>query len=830
MSQPLNSFMCESPDSFISSHSDNYVTTQKHPPKLSEIRKVSPPYRKNNLNSRVESVRNMCSTDHEYPSDPSDPLLSLPPPGEGQHKSPHAIQFQNCAKEILEEIETLISSTGQDNSISRDEVVEGTEGGIELLPPTASETVYSILGYAYQQQVSAAAYALQCLADCKVEVAISKSISLLSFELHREQEQAHLRSIMESLDQTFPSDSGERSIPTHISSGMVDLRVKALLKNFRKRVDKVLANNSILDWMKNSQQLEESPSQLSKQVSQRMSIISWMMAASTSSSSSSSSSSEDEESQPVSVQRIRSTPPVGQQGNLGQSQDLDIFQGYPSISDVTFKFFRSKSQEKERILMRSEPYLFKRDSDTSIPCSTSTDLHSTSLEWSKSLGSRGPLRRERVLMMSEPPLNSSLETPPTEAGVEMRPVRGRMRTNSRQFAYDPIVDDESAESFHRHQEDITEGRDHTTRIINESKRVKSEEGKPLFLRSLLKPARSFEESNRSLGKSVEFAEIPRKTLSDIDMGASVDPEEMNFLEEAHKSITGPAKRPLPSWDVGDGIPELLSGSVTGAFPDNREQMEGTENEVKCENFEQEWRAFQVTFEGDVYSSLHRLRQCSINLNRKMEHMQEYSRGMTECVHRLTTSPPDETASDREAFYSDLSFFNSLLAEVVGTSHTVGALTQENKDNSVFKLCLKYVEKLKGSSIRSGIISTIPSPLSAGKQDTLGSVSSEPVLLTEESVQACIERYISQPAQVMKWPAFRFEFSKFAADQDQVNSELSLLAKQYEKLIEQCGRDIQWLRFSMKLLIVIMFLLLLLILSAESFEKSIYNILVNLRLM
>ena len=908
--EPLSS------SSHITSGDD--VTTRKRPPKLSDTKlrsaRISFPEVADNLNSIVESLRLKWALlarqfssrdptiDSSFPRDlsvdTSDALASDFSSEDLSHEqdpgSSQAVEFRGCAREILDELEALISATNP-GAVFPMEEIDTSQGTAEL----GEEGLQSLIEYYCQQQVSAAGYALECVASCTVDAVITKSMAFLVLESYREQDQCHLRSIMHTIDTTFPKgrvESGELS--DQLTSSMVETHVKGRLSYFQKKVDKMHANNSILDWIKGTQASD------SQAAPEQRSLISWMITVP-------SSSSEDEaDPLPVYASRIRSAP-RGMRGELSEPQSLSgIFAPRLSISDITFSFSRLSASDAG-LLMHDEPVLFNRKLSDSSQLSSSypsdaAELLAGNLEFSMDR-TDGDHTKPKVLqefiqecfyssenndditeeakesvanVESEPiekfnaienePIEkfNAIENEPittadtisaqTSEGVKMRQIKGR-GILLRQYSSNQLYDDSNIESSISKQmirEQPKPERPHTLPTVpdeNQLTAVAQEEEispqspgennpelpvKRRGSRGLLKPSRSFEESARSKGKCVEFLNPTEYVMPHVPEVESVDPDEQAYLQERHEFIMDSqpnraSRKPLLSsfsFDVGDSIPELGTDSVTMATPAQRYKAAPDPNAGdQFEMFEQDWRAFQVSFEADVFSSRHRLRQSNINLNRKLERMHEYASALDECISILPRSTSPETFRElAQTFRSNLNALNSSLQDVVATAQMVGHLSQELKDNNNFRLCFSYVDKLK---YRSGIGDPARSDfrMSLPRQESTVSNSSEPALISEDMVQIAIERFISQPAQERQWPSFRKERSQFTAQQSQVAKELKLVIKNYDLVIEKSKNELNWIKLAIKLMLLVLILILLLYLTSESIEQSLYTLLRNLRL-
>ena len=888
MSQPC------SPASDTNLTPGDEVILRKRPPKLSETktrdRRISAHEGSDNLSDIVESLRLKWALlarqfssrdptfDSSFPKEPSvdtcDLLISdvftEDLTNEQDFTSTQAMEFRGCARDILEELETLISAATPGGAMS-------TEDDSVMSQGITEEWMHSLVEYYYQQQISAAGYALDCVATCTVEAVISKSIMFVMVEDYKEKEQHHLREIMHIIDTTFPKGSGHRNALPFLTSSMVEVHVKGRLKYFKKKLAKIQANNSILDWVQGTPD--------KKQIPQHESIISWMIAV-PSSSSSSSSEEEDVFSQPKSLSLIKSSQ---QDNDFDTSQNLsEHFDPKRSISDVTFSFSRQASRDLS-ILLHYDPATYRKLSDSSclsssfpsnlternsLDCSRSLERMKDSSysrqskrRWSDELVQTQlretaqfkeevqstPIGTELLAQPAQLPNEVTDESTPIESdlvlkecfgGVRMRRIKGRGKQHSPTLPVNDISvspnpemsEPVSAQSIP--PADVTK-RDQDTRDVQTSELLTESQRRLLTQprrpsRGLLKASRSFEEGNRSRGRCVDFDPRTYKMPSLVE----VDPMEQAYLDEVHEDIMR-SKRlnrkslvPSFSFDVGEGIPDDLGpDSVTMPLPASCSIYKITQ-EVdigeEFEKFEQDWRAFQVAFEADVYSTRHRLRQSSINLNRKLERIHEYSSSLDECIAILARSVTQETFHElEEAFRINISSLNTTLEEVVTSAQNVGCLSQEYKDNANFQLCFSYVDKLKYKSNTVGSMGSVGHGLPT-RQDSTISTGSDTVI-NEDVVQAAIERFISAPAQQRRWPSFHRERSEFTAQQNQVTRELKIITQNYDHLVESSKRDLSWCRVSIKLFVFSLFLILLLVLTSESKEDSFNTLLANLRL-
>ena len=852
------------------------VILRKRPPKLSEtktrVTQISVHEGSDNLSNIVESLRLKWALlarqlssrdpfDTSFPSEQSvdtcDPVVSdlftEDLTNEQDFSSTQAMEFRGCARDILEELETLISATTPGGALS-------TEDDSVMSQGVTEEWMQSLVEYYYQQQLSAAGYALDCVATCTVEAVMSKSIMFVMVEDYKEKEQHHLREIMDIIDTTFPKGSGHRNASPSLTSSMVEVHVKGRLKYFKKKLAKIQANSSILDWVQGT------PGK--KQVPQHESIISWMIAV-PSSSSSSSSEEEDVFSQPKSLSRIKSSHDLAS-GHFDPKQ---------SISDVTFSFSRQASRDLS-ILLQCEPAIYRKLSDSSCLSSSypSNFTERNSLECSRSIGRKKdssskrrwsdelvrtqvretsqfkeeiqptPIQTETTQPIQFPedvtdqsmPIESDFVLKECFKGVRMRRMKGRGKQHSPTLPNNISAspNPEMSEPQSIPPGDVTE-LDEVTRDTQSSEPLTESQRKLLTLprrpsRGLLKASRSFEEGNRSRGRCVEFDPKEYRMPSLFE----VDPMEQAYLDEVHEDIMR-SKRlnrkslvPSFSFDVGEGIPDDLCTDSVTMPPSSSSSSYKVTPQVdigeEFEKFEQDWRAFQVAFEADVYSTRHRLRQGSINLNRKLERIHEYSSSLDECIAILARSITQETFFElEETFHINLSSLNTALEGVVTTAQNVGCLSQEYKDNANFQLCFSYVDKLKYRSNTVGTMGSVAHGLPTRQDSTLSTASD--TVINEDVIQATIERFISAPAQARRWPSFRKERSEFTSQQNQVMRELKIITQNYDNLIETSKRDLSWCNISIKLFICSLFLILLLVLTSETKEDSFNTLLTNLRL-
>ena len=876
MSQPC------SPSSDTNLTPGNEVILRKRPPKLSEIKtrdtRISVHEGSDNLSDIVESLRikwallarQLSSRDPTFDSsfpdeqsvDTCDPLVSdfftEDLTNEQDFSSTQAMEFRGCARDILEELETLISATTPGGALSTEDDSVMSQGMTE-------EWMQSLVEYYYQQQISAAGYALDCVATCTVEAVMSKSIMFVMVEDYKEKEQHHLREIMDTIDATFPKGSGQKNAVPSLTSSMVEVHVKGRLKYFMKKLAKIQANSSILDWVQGTPD--------KKQIPRHESIISWMIAV-PSSSSSSSSEEDDVFSQPKCLSQIKSSHDCDTSQNL--SEHLDPRQ---SISDVTFSFSRQASRDLS-ILLQCEPAIYRKHSDSSCLSSSfpSNFTERNSLDYSRSLGRRkdGSYSRQSKRRWSDHLVQTQVretsqfteEIQSTHIQTEVTPVQFPKEVTDQSMPIDDIESDlvlkecfkgvrmrrikgrgkqhsptlpEMSEPVSTQSippDDVTK-LDKDTRNIQTSELLTDSQRRLLTQprrpsRGLLKASRSFEDGDRSRGKCVDFDPREYKMPSLLE----VDPMEQAYLDEVHEDIMR-SKRlnrkslvPSFSFDVGEGIPDdLCPDSVTMPPPPSCSSYKITPKVdigEEFEKFEQDWRAFQVAFEADVYSTRHRLRQGSINLNRKLERIHEYSSSLDECIAILARSITQDTFYElEETFHINLSSLNTALEEVVATAQNVGCLSQEYKDNANFQLCFSYVDKLKYRSNTVGTMGSTGHGLPT-RQDSTISIGSDAVI-NEDVIQVAIERFISAPAQARRWPSFRKERSEFTCQQNQVRKELKIITQNYDNLIKTSKRDLSWCNVSIKLFIFSLFLILLLVLTSESKEDSFNTLLTNLRL-
>ena len=898
---PFSDILTLSSSSHNITTSSDDVTPRKRPPKLSDTRlrttRISFPEVTDNLSNIVESLRLKWALlarqyssrdptiDSSFPKDlsvdTSDALISDLSSEDLTHEqdpgSLQALEFRGCAREILDELEALISATNPMGAFPTEDESVTSQGMAEL----GEEGMQSLIEYYYQQQVSSAGYALECIASCTVDAVLTKSLAFLALEDYREQDQCHLRSIMDTIDTTFPKGRVESGELRHLTSSMVETHVRGRLDYFQKKVDKFHANNRILDWIKGTGASDAGePTE--------MSLISWMIAVP-------SSSSEDEGDSHPSASRIRSC-------ELNESQGLsDIFEPRQSISDITFSFSRRTSSDASMV-MQCEPSLFNRKLSDSSQLSSScpsTDLPVSSIETPGSLDRVTRDNKQKVTQeylqeqqcyssqqngnvieeardsvvtvasgIESKPIASNAEEhvhitigdtllPQTREGVKMRQIKGRGRL-LKQYSSTQLYDDSNIESSSKQMisDQLKTDRPHTlppvvyegsqeeqpspttpTTPTSPTSSTSPGEDKPALpaqrrgSRGLLKPSRSFEEGSRS-GKCVEFTDTTEYVMPPVQEMENIGPEEQASPQEGHKSSMASQSRLLRrkpllssfSFDVGHGIPDLGTDSVTPSLSRNAPEADSLE---QFEKFEQEWRTFQVTFEADLFSSRHRLRQSNINLNRKLERMHEYASALDECISLLARSTSQEISRElEETFRINLNALNTSLQDVVATAQMVGHLSQEHKDNDNFRLCFSYVDKLKSRSrdaTRSDFRMTLP------RQESTVSNSSEPAFISEDMVQLAIERFISQPAQERQWPSFRKERSQFTAQQSQVEKELKLVIKNYDSLFENRKEELNWIKFSVKLMLLVLLLILLLYLTSESIELSLHTLLRNLGL-
>ena len=888
------------------------VTQRKRPPKLCDTRqrstRISFPEVTDNLSNIVESLRLKWAllsrqyssrdptTDSSFPRDlsldTSDALISdLSSEDLTQEQDPGSVsaqaeEFRGCAREILDELEALISATNPSGAFLTEEEIEASQGMAE----SGEEGMHSLIEFYYQQQVSAAGYALECIASCTVDAVLTKTRAFLALEGYRARDQSHLRSIVDTIDTTFPKGGAEGGELSHqLTSSLVETHVKGRLSYFQKKADKVHANNSILDWMSGTQASNSS------MPTHRMSLISWMITM----PSSSSSSSSDDAADSHTISRIRSEP--GElPSQLIHSQTLsDILEPRQSISDITFSFSRRESSDAG-LLMDCEPALFNRKlSDSSrlsssypsyspeLPASsqdvysslegaTATSEYKPNLlieflrECSNSntqIGNATKEARESVADDSKPIENTDIQnenittegntSPQTSEGV-MRQIKSKGRL-LKQYSSHQLLDSniepipkQMFQDKHKHErpQTLPTVSDEETQVAKVAQEEELSPQSPVDnnspgvsgqrrgSRGLLKPSRSFEEGSRTRTKSVEFLEPTEHVMPPVQEMDSVDPDEQAYLREEHKATMASQpkrrlKKPLLSsfsFDVGDGIPDLGTGSVTMATPaQSHKPAPEPDSGEQFDRLEQDWRAFQVTFEADMYSSRHRLRQSNINLNRKLERMHEYASAIDECISDLShASSPESFRELEEALRSNLNALNSSLEEVVATAQMVGKLSQEYKDNSNFKLCFSYVDKLQSRCLTRDP-SRSDHRMSLPRQESTVSNSSEVALISEDMVQIAIERFISQPAQERRWPTFRKDRSQFTAQQSQVERELKLVVQNYDSMFQKRKEEFNWIKFAIKLIVSLLTLVLLLYLTSESLERSTYTLFRNLRL-
>ncbi|KAI6645914.1 hypothetical protein LOD99_13172 [Oopsacas minuta] len=855
----------------ISSSSPNITTTsdnvilQKRPPKLSEIKHTSHitlSDRSDNLSNIVESLRikwallvqqfsnREPTLDSSFPKEQStdncDPLISdfslEDSTNEQDFSSLLAIKFRGCAREILEELETLISASTPGGVVSIEDD--------NITPQSMEEWMQSLVEHYYQQQMYATGCALECIASSTVDAVITKSVMFLMVEDYKEREQHHLRAIMDTIDNTFPKGTGERNVRPSLTISMVESHVKGRLKHFKKKLDKVQANNSILDWVQGTQTVDNND------LPHNRGIISWLLTA----SSNSSSSSEDEA---YSFPRIKSVPRDQQNTELDTSLNIsEFFDPRRSLSDVTFSFSRQASRELS-MLLQSEPTIYRRYSDSSCLSSSFpsnfTEKAACSADCSRSLGKRKESSKQSKsesshrlsveIIQEQTSANIATEATESVKIEEIQPVIREIDEQSLTTELEQSVpNEENIQSnggvkmrqgiLLSQYSSSTELLDSNLSAYNRKRQAKRTQSEVIDPQQIIptqparrKGSRGLLKATRSKDKCVEF------DLNEYLMPAlhEVDLVEQAYLHEVHQDImrSNIMNRKKLSFNVGDGIlDDLCPDSITMPLPYTDSiynKTSDTDIGEEFEKFEQDWRAFQVAFEADVFSTRHRLRQSRINLNRKLERMHEYSSCLDECIAILAQSVTQDTFFElEETFRANLISLITSMDEVVVTAEMVGCLSQQHEDDSNFQLCFKYVDKLK---YRSNTIDKIRTEGRAPPQPQESTISnSDSVILNEDMVQIAIERFMTQPAQESRWPSFPKEHSHFISQQSQVTRELKQIMKNYDGLVKSCKREMRWSRVSIILILLLLLLMFLLLITFESIEHSFNALLINLRLV